>query len=70
MFNINEFKKQVKEWVESHSNADVADLRDYCEELIPPKNFAANQWLVEQTVCWYQYTLAQKEIHSQFEEDD
>ena len=67
MFNINEFKKRVKEWVDQNPSGDVADLLDYCEELIPAKDFSANQWLIEQTVSWYQYTVAQREIHDQID---
>lgn len=53
MFDVNEFKKQVKEWMLVHPQAEAVELRDFCEELIPPPQFAANRWLVEQTLSWY-----------------
>ncbi|MBM4252340.1 MAG: hypothetical protein FJ146_10250 [Deltaproteobacteria bacterium] len=60
MFDANRFKKSVKEWMRAHPDGTEADLADYCEELIPPAQFTANQWLVEQTVSWYRYVLAQR----------
>ena len=53
MFDVNDFKKRVKEWMNSHPQAEAAELRDFCEEIIPPPQFSANRWLVEQTLSWY-----------------
>ncbi|MBP6218525.1 MAG: hypothetical protein KA436_08065 [Oligoflexales bacterium] len=57
MFDINEFKRKVKEWIASHPQGDHAELFDFCEEIIPPALFASHQWLVDQTVAWYQHIL-------------
>ena len=61
MFDKNEFKKQVKTWIKEHPRGDVQDLVDFCEELIPPKDFSSNQWLINQTVTWYKQVLANRE---------
>ena len=61
MFDINEFKRQVKIWIADHPGGEVNDLVDYCEEIIPMQYFAANKWLIDQTVSWYRHILAQRE---------
>ena len=60
MFDANQFKRSVKEWMRAHPEGSEADLADYCEELIPPAQYAAHQWLVDHTVSWYRYVLAQR----------
>ncbi len=62
MFDINGFKKKVKAWVLDHPEGDVAELIDFCEEQIPPAQFAANKWLIEQTTSWYKHVLQNKRI--------
>lgn len=70
MFDINEFKKNVKTWIVSHPQGDVADLIDFCEEQIPPQAFAANRWLIDQTANWYRHIIAQREIANNMESDE
>ena len=70
MFDVNEFKKRVKQWIAEHPQGEAADLVDYCEELIPPQQFSANKWLVEQTVSWYRHVLVQREISRSVEDPD
>ena len=60
MFDANQFKRSVKEWMRDHPDGSEADLVDFCEELIPPAQFSAHQWLVEHTLNWYRYILAQR----------
>ena len=57
MFELNHFKRSVKEWIRVNPEGSLADLQDFCEETIPPQLFAANQWLVEQTMSWYKHIL-------------
>ena len=57
MFDINEFKKKVKEWIRLNPQGDESEFLDYCEELIPPAQFSANRWIVDQTVSWYRSIL-------------
>jgi hypothetical protein len=57
MFDINEFKRKVKEWMSAHPHGESAELLDFCEEIIPAPQFAANRWLVDQTISWYQHIL-------------
>ncbi len=61
MFNINEFKEKVKLWVASNPDGDKNKLIDYCEELIPPTQFSANKWLIDQTVQWFQHIKSFKD---------
>ena len=53
MFDINDFKKKIKQWLQDNPKGDEKDLLDYCEELIPAQHYAANKWLVDQTVSWF-----------------
>ena len=57
MFDTNNFKRSVKEWVRTNPNASVAELTDYCEDLIPAQQYQSHSWLVEQTVGWYENVL-------------
>jgi hypothetical protein len=57
MFDSNKFKRMAKDWVRENPNGTVEELVDYCEELIPPNQFASYAWIVEQTREWYQYVL-------------
>ncbi len=61
MFSINEFKMKVKLWVDSNPESDESKLIDYCEELIPPSQFSANKWLIDQTVQWFHHIKSMKE---------
>ncbi len=61
MFNVNEFKRKVKVWMQNNPNAQVSDLVDFCEELIPAAQYNSNHWLVEQTVSWFEHIKAQKD---------
>lgn len=70
MFDINHFKRQVKNWIQNHPNRCEQDLIDFCEELIPPNQFAANQWIVEQTLSWYRHILTCRERESEAEWDN
>ncbi len=64
MFDCNKFKRSVKELIHANPQASIADLVDYCEEQIPPQQFSANQWLVDQTVSWYRHILAHRDAAS------
>lgn len=61
MFDANKFKKSVKEWIRNTPDGTIADLTDFCEDQIPPANFASYQWLVEQTISWYGHILSHRE---------
>ena len=65
MFDFNSFKRSVKEWIRANPNGTMADLRDYCEEQIPPSQFAANEWLVDQTLSWYRHILDRREVEGE-----
>lgn len=72
MFDANQFKRAVKEWMRHHPEGTEADLVDFCEEQIPPAQYSANQWLVEHTLSWYRHILSQR-LHSEelsFENDE
>ena len=60
MFDTNKFKKSVKSWVKSNTDATVNDFVDFCEEQIPSSHYAANKWLIEQSVSWYKHVLNQR----------
>lgn len=62
MFDKNQFKKSVKDWLKYHPDATVEDLEDYCEQLIPSQSYTTNFWLINQTVSWYQHILSSREL--------
>jgi hypothetical protein len=70
MFDTNQFKRAVKEWVKVHPKASVNDLADFCENQIPPQSYVTHGWLVEQTVEWFQYIQnSRKTLYSSSEEE-
>lgn len=69
MFDFNGFKKSVKEWIRSNPDGTLTDLRDFCEEAIPPQQFSANEWVIEQTLSWYRHILTHRDVSNQYEED-
>jgi hypothetical protein len=70
MFDPNSFKRAVKEWIRENPNGTEIDLQDFCEEQIPPQQFAANEWLVEHTLSWYRHILAHREVAKRYENDE
>ena len=61
MFDVNEFKKKIKEWFEQNPNGEEKELIDYCENLIPSNQYAANKWLIDQTVSWYRHICSTRD---------
>lgn len=61
MFNTNDFKRQVKEWMHTNPEASVYQLQDFCEGLIPPQEYSAYEWLVDQTKSWYSFVVANRD---------
>lgn len=66
MFDSNKFKRAVKEWMAEHPEGTENELIDFCEELIPPQQFAVHQWLIDQTVSWYRHVLVSRETHKNY----
>lgn len=64
MLDMNDFKRQVKNWMKENPKGSVEALTDFCEEVIPPPDFTRLQWLVEQTVGWYEHILSLRDDHS------
>jgi hypothetical protein len=60
MFDANQFKRAVKDWIRSNPEGTETDLVDFCEDQIPPHHYATHQWLIEHTVSWYRHILAQR----------
>lgn len=70
MFDANSFKRSVKDWIQKHPDGTVEDLRDFCEEQIPTAQYAACEWLIEQTTSWYAHVLRQRESLRSFSAED
>ncbi len=70
MIDTNEFKRKVKEWVKANPLGNEQELSDFCEDLIPPAQFASQKWLVDQTLHWYRYVVAQRDRLLTLEEED
>lgn len=72
MFDQNAFKKSIKQWIRNHPEGSLNDIIDFCEDQIPAAQYAANKWLIEQTVDWYKHILAHRKSAELYanEEDD
>ncbi len=60
MFDTNNFKRSVKEWVRTNPKGSIEELVDYCEDIIPVTQYQAHSWLIEQTVGWYEHVLSHR----------
>jgi hypothetical protein len=67
MFDANTFKKAVKEWIRANPTGTVNDILDYCEEQIPPAQYASYEWLVNQTIDWYKHILTHREASENYD---
>ena len=70
MFDSNKFKRAVKEWIRSNPDGTLESLGDYCEELIPPAQFAANKRIVDQTLSWYSHILTHRDTQNDLHDED
>ena len=70
MFDANTFKKSVKEWIRAHPGGSLLDLQDFCEEQIPPAQYAANKWLVDHTLSWYRHILSHREGTDEYDPNE
>jgi hypothetical protein len=70
MFDANLFKRAVKDWIQANPSGTMEDLREFCEEQIPTAQYAAWQWLIEQTTSWYGHVLRQRDSTRSFNADD
>lgn len=62
MVDTNEFKRSVKEWIARNPNGTLCEFIDYCEELIPTAQYAANKWLINQSIDWYKHILSSRKV--------
>ena len=60
MFDKNDFKKSVKNWIQKNGESSSRDLESYCLSLIPSTDLPKNRWLVDQTLSWFQYIQDQR----------
>lgn len=65
MLDLNMFKKNVKNWIKENPDGSLAELRDYCEDLIPPSQFMAYSWLVDQTMGWYKHIVDHRKVEEE-----
>jgi hemerythrin len=71
MFDPNQFKRAVKDWMKQHPTATEAELVDFCEEQIPPAQYASSEWLVEHTLSWFRHVVAQRlKARTMYETED
>ena len=71
LFDPNQFKRSVKGWIRENPSGSENELIDFCEEQIPPAQYAAYKWLVDHTVSWYRHILASRKFaaeDAEFEE--
>jgi hypothetical protein len=70
MFDVNVFKKQVKDWILRNPNKSEQELLDFCEEQIPSVSFAGHEWLLEQTVFWFRHMGLAKKNQVHWDEEE
>lgn len=70
MFDANTFKRSIKEWIQKNPDGSVDDLREFCEEQIPSAQYAAWEWLIDQTTSWYAHVLRQRDSIRSFSAED
>ena len=70
MFDKNEFKRKAKLWMREHPRGSEQDFQDFCEELVPPSQYAANQWLIDQTLAWYKHIMDLRKREQAFAEEE
>jgi hypothetical protein len=70
MFDTNNFKRSVKTWVRDNPTGSMADLLDFCESIVPAHQYAAHEWIIEQTAGWYQHILSQRKTQSLINEEE
>ncbi len=71
MFDRNQFKRSVKNWMNENEEATIEDLQLYCEQLIPTKEYVANKWLIDETLAWYDHILHnRKHLANQYDPQD
>ena len=69
MFDANQFKRSVKEWIRANPEGTEADLVDFCEEQIPTALYSANHWLVEHTLSWFRHIMVQRQHARELSDD-
>ncbi len=70
MFDANQFKRSVKDWIRQHPEGSLSDFQDFCDEQIPPAQFTNYQWLVDQTMDWYKHILTHRELSRKYDEGE
>ena len=68
--DVNTFKKDVKEWINTHPQGSIDDFADFCESLIPPTMMTSYAWLVDQSVSWYTHILASRDWQNRDDEEN
>lgn len=63
MFDSNRFKREIKEWVKVNPDGTLLEFADFCEDLIPAQQYAANKWLLDQSLDWFRHIIATRESH-------
>ena len=69
MFDRNVFKQKIKKWINDNESGTVEDLQVFCEQLIPPKHYVSNKWLIEETINWYQHILNHRKQRASDEDE-
>ena len=60
MFDFNQFKRAVKNWMDENPQATTQDLREFCEDQIPSQFYTSHSWVVEQTVAWFTHIITSR----------
>lgn len=60
----------MKQWIRDNPTGSLSDMVDYCEEQIPPNQFATHEWLINQTIDWYKHILMHREVSESYDKEE
>lgn len=60
MVSANTFKARVKAFLKTNPDATEDEMQDFCDELLPPTAYAANAWLIAETMGWFRFMREQR----------
>jgi hypothetical protein len=73
-FDKNRFKEAFRTWVAANPSASDEQAIEFCHYNIPPQHMMKQNWLVEQSLQWFQWIRKSRALSSNsddsFHEED
>ncbi|MCY4380971.1 MAG: hypothetical protein OXC40_05335 [Proteobacteria bacterium] len=55
MTNTHIYKAKIRHYQETNPQISEEKFLQYCEELMPAREYPAYKWLIERSVTWFRY---------------